>query len=412
MRNILLLPFLLLASAMQAQQSSVLFIGNSYTGVNDLPNTFRQVALSLGDTVTTSAQTPGGYTLNGHATTPATINAIESQPWDFVVLQEQSQLGALPLDITDTEIGALQLVAAIEQNDECTYPVFYMTWGRQNGDDLNCADFPFMCTYDGMQQGLRDNYVALAEANDAYVSPVGVAWKQVRDTHPFINLYNPDQSHPSVEGTYLAACVFYCTLFQQSCASASFVSSLQPDTAAILRNIASAIVLDSAATWNLDVPNGTDATFDGWSSNGPNDITYYHFGEGTHLWTCTNGELSSDANATFTFTMSGTYSFTHTYTDPCGNTDSVTWELEVGSVGMPEDIRYSPYRVSSIEEGTVDISGGKGDEVLSISDPSGRILLTRRLEAERVRISCASGLHIYRITDSTGAAWSGKILVH
>ena len=156
----------------------------------------------MGDTVTTAAQTPGGYTLNGHATTPATINAIESQSWDFVVLQEQSQLGALPFDITDTEIGALQLVAVIEQNDECTYPVFYMTWGRQNGDDLNCPDFPFMCTYDGMQQGLRDNYVTLAEANDAYVSPVGVAWKQVRDTHPLINLYNPDESHPAVEGTY------------------------------------------------------------------------------------------------------------------------------------------------------------------------------------------------------------------
>ena len=34
-------------------------------------------------------------------------------------------------------------------------------------------------------------------------------------------------------------------------------------------------VLDSSTTWNLDVPNGTDATVDGSSSNGPNDITYY-----------------------------------------------------------------------------------------------------------------------------------------
>ena len=407
----LILPALLLASATLAQQTSVLFIGNSYIGVNDLPNTFRQVALSMGDTVTTAAQTPGGYTLNGHATTPATINAIESQSWDFVVLQEQSQLGALPFDITDTEIGALQLVAVIEQNDECTYPVFYMTWGRQNGDDLNCPDFPFMCTYDGMQQGLRDNYVTLAEANDAYVSPVGVAWKQVRDTHPFINLYNPDESHPSVEGTYLAACVFYCTLFQQSCAGASFVSSLQPDTAAILQNIASAIVLDSAATWNLDVPNGTDATYDGYSSTGPNDITYYHFGEGTHLWTCTNGELSSDANATFTFTMSGTYSFTHTYTDPCGNTDSVTWELEVVIVGMPEAAGDSPYRVWSSGPGCVDVSGSTGAATITVVDAVGRTVRTQPLGAGRLRVPCASGIQVYRIANNAGAVWTGKVLV-
>ncbi|MBK9074722.1 MAG: PKD domain-containing protein [Flavobacteriales bacterium] len=147
--------------------------------------------------------------------------------------------------------------------------------------------------------------------------------------HPLINLYQADESHPSVEGTYLAACVFYSTLFQQSCAGASFTSSLPPATAAILQGIASTTVLDSSTTWNLDVPNGTDATVDGSSSNGPNDITYYHFGEGTHLWTCSNGQSSTDANPTFTFAGPGIYTFTHTYTDPCGNTDTVTWTGEV-----------------------------------------------------------------------------------
>ena len=408
----LLLPAWALAVATQAQQTSVLFIGNSYIGVNDLPNTFRQVALSLGDTVTTSAQTPGGYTLNGHATTPATLDAIASQPWDFVVMQEQSQLGALPFDVTDTELGAIQLVAAIEENDECTYPVFYMTWGRQNGDDLNCPDFPFMCTYDGMQQGLRDNYVALGEANDAYVAPVGVAWKQVRDTHPMINLYNPDGSHPSVEGTYLAACVFYCTLFQQSCAGASFVSTVQPDTAAILQGIASAMVLDSMTTWNLDVPNGTDATIDGYSSDGPNDITYYHFGAGTHLWTCSNGQTSTEASPTFTFTLSGDYTFTHTYTDPCGNTDTVTWTLEGVVVGVPETANTSPYRLSSIGHGLIEVVGATGGELLTLMDLRGRTLLTCRLKAEGLRISSPPGLQVYRITGTDGTSVTGKIAVN
>ena len=406
----LILPALLLASATQAQQTSVLFIGNSYTGVNDLPNTFRQVALSLGDTVTTSAQTPGGYTLIGHSTTPATLDAIASQPWDFVVMQEQSQLGALPFDVTDTELGALQLVAAIEENDECTYPVFYMTWGRQNGDDLNCADFPFMCTYDGMQQGLRDNYVALAELNDAFVAPVGVAWKQVRDTHPFINLYNPDGSHPSVEGTYLAACVFYSTLFQQSCVGAGFVSSVQPDTAAILRGIASAIVLDSIPTWNLDLALAIDAMYDS-SSTGPNEVTYYHSGQGTHLWTCTNGETSTAASPTFAFSMSGLYSFTHTYTDPCGNIDSVTWEFEMVIVGIPDAANASPYRVWSSGPGVMEVSGGSGDAAIMLVDALGRTIKTQRLSHGQERVPCSTGLQVYRIANDAGAVWTGKVLV-
>ena len=402
---------LLIALHGSAQQTSVLFIGNSYTAANDLPNTFRQLALSLGDTVTTAMQAPGGYTLMGHASTPATINAIESQPWDFVVMQEQSQLGALPLDITDTEIGAVQLVATIEQNDECTYPVFYMTWGRQNGDALNCPDFPFMCTYEGMQQGLRDNYVELSDSNDAYTAPVGMAWKKVREDHPLINLYQADESHPSVEGTYLAACVFYSTLFQQSCTGASFTSSLPPATAAILQGIASTTVLDSSTTWNLDVPNGTDATIDGSSSNGPNDITYYHFGEGTHLWSCSNGQSSTDANPTFTFAGPGIYTFTHTYTDPCGNTDTVTWTGEVYPIGIEEGIAVRPHHVSSPNALEVEVIGATGEEVLTIVDLSGRTLITRKLDTDHVRMHCPPGLHVWTIHDRSGRSRNGKVLV-
>lgn len=108
-----ILAALLLPTALRAQQTSVLFIGNSYTYVNDLPNTLRQLALSLGDTVTVASSAPGGYTLFQHSTYQPTLDAIAAQPWDYVVLQEQSQLGALPLDATNTEIGATQLVEAI-----------------------------------------------------------------------------------------------------------------------------------------------------------------------------------------------------------------------------------------------------------------------------------------------------------
>ena len=45
---------------------------------------------------------------------------------------------------------------------------------------------------------------------------VGDAWADVRTNHPEIELYQSDGSHPSVEGTYLAACVFYGALFQKS----------------------------------------------------------------------------------------------------------------------------------------------------------------------------------------------------
>lgn len=405
-----LIPLLLLLPSLAFSQTSVLFIGNSYIYSNDLPNTFRQLALSMGEEVTVASSAPGGYQLFQHSTYTPTLNAIAERDWDFVVLQEQSQIGALPLEVTNMEFGATALVEAIEENFECTYPVYYMTWGRQNGDELNCPNFPYMCTYNGMQQGLRDNYVALAEATDGYTAAVGAAWKNVRDSYPSINLYVADGSHPSVEGTYLAACVFYCTLFQESCAAATFNSSLPAETAAILRNVASTTVLNEPLTWNLDAANGTSALLDG-ATVGPDWITLIHNGEGTHLWTCTNGETFTTSTVTFTFTTPGIYQVTHTYNDPCGNTDTVTLTFDI-ALSMNELTSARLHRVFATTEGNITVEGARAGDSFRLYDPQGRLLQTKRISGETFTFRGPSGLHLWRITEPDGRASAGRVLVH
>ena len=404
-----LLPaFLLLPVALSAQ-TSVLFIGNSYIYANDLPNTLRQLALSLGEEVTVASSAPGGYTLLQHASYEPTQTAITSQQWDFVVMQEQSQLGALPVDATSTEYGALQLLADIEANFECTYPVFYMTWGRENGDALNCPNYPFMCTYDGMQQGLRNTYLYLATMNDAHVSPVGVAWKNVRDTQPQIDLYVDDGSHPSVAGTYLAACVFYCTFFQESCVDATFNSSLPAETAAILRGIASATVLDEPETWNLDEPNGTDALLDDYEL-GSDYVTVVHNGAGEHLWTCTNGQSFTTGTATFTFENSGSFVVTHTYNDPCGNTDTRTFTFDM-VVGLDESGARPQYNVMSNSPGLIEVRGAEAGGTLTVFDAQGRMLVNERIGGSTAHVACPEGLAFWRVSDEKGTMVSGKVVV-
>ncbi len=407
-----ILPIVLLASALhaQAQQTSVLFLGNSYTTANDLPNMFRQLALSLGTTVDVGVHAPGGYTLEDHYIDAASVAAIASQPWDFVALQEQSQLGAFPSTGTTMGVYAAQLIQMIEATNECAWPVFYMTWGRENGDAQSCVNYPFMCTYESMQQALRDNYVSIAVENDAYTAPVGVAWKHVRDDQPAIDLYEPDGSHPTAAGTYLAACVFYCTLFQQPCSGASYYSTLTAATATILQDIASATVLDSLDTWNLNVPNGTDASFivedDPWS----NDVICHHPGQGGHWWTCTNGQTSTTADPMFTFDNLGTYIITHAYADPCGNSDTATWFVEAVPIGVIEQglVPGSP-TVWSPAPSAVEVTGGTGE--LWIGDPLGRTVLQQLLNDDRARLHCPPGLHVWRIHDRAGNSHSGKIMV-
>lgn len=262
-----------------AQHTSVLFLGNSYTYVNNLPQTLKDLALSLGDSLVFDSNTPGGYTLLGHSTNTTSIQKINQQAWDYVVLQEQSQLPSFSPGQVSTAVYpyARMLDSIILANDSCSETLFYMTWGRQNGDASNCASYPPICTYDGMQQRLRESYMEMALNNHASVSPVGVAWKRVRENHPSINLYQADQSHPSIYGTYLAACVFYSSIYHKSSIGGFISVGISASEGLALQSIASSTVLDSLSLWQEhgDIPsaqfsysqNNNQITFTNQSDN-------------------------------------------------------------------------------------------------------------------------------------------------
>ena len=134
------------AVACCAQQArNVLFIGNSYTQVNNLPAMVAAIAESMGDRMTYQSNTPGGCTFSQHCTNQS-MQLIRSGEWDAVVLQEQSQLPSFPQSQVETEVFpyAKRLVDSIYANNPCCEPMFYMTWGRKNGDGQNAAEFPVL----------------------------------------------------------------------------------------------------------------------------------------------------------------------------------------------------------------------------------------------------------------------------
>ena len=129
---------------------NVLFLGNSYTAANNLPSLVSQMASSTGDQLLYDSRTPGGYRMMNHAADPTTLNKIASSSWDFVTLQGQSQetsLGAAFLH-ADVHPFAKALCDSIRSAHPCAEPLFYMTWGRENGDASNCSTSPWVCTYE------------------------------------------------------------------------------------------------------------------------------------------------------------------------------------------------------------------------------------------------------------------------
>ena len=83
--------FFLLPVFSFGQSYDVLFIGNSYTYANNMPQMVSDIALSFGDTLNFESSTPGGATFNVHSTNTNTLNKLSQLPWDYIVLQAQSQ---------------------------------------------------------------------------------------------------------------------------------------------------------------------------------------------------------------------------------------------------------------------------------------------------------------------------------
>ena len=221
-----------LALSAQDAPKRVLFIGNSYTEVNNLPQLVQRVAESVGDVVEYQSNTPGGCTFSQHCNN-GSMELIRQGGWDVVVLQEQSQLPSFPQSQVEADVFpyAQQLVSAVYASNPEGEAMFYMTWGRKEGDAPNAAYFPVLGTYEGMDSMLYERYMYMARTYDASVCPVGRVWRYLRANNPEIELYQLDNSHPSQAGSYAAACAFYTMIFHKSPLRIAFDSDLETSVA-------------------------------------------------------------------------------------------------------------------------------------------------------------------------------------
>lgn len=400
-------------SLANAQTTHVLFIGNSYTGVNDLPEMTRQLALSLGDTLMVAGSSPGGYTFQQHTTYAATQGLIDQRNWDFVVLQEQSQLPSFPPSQVASEClpYAAQLVDSIRAHSPCAEPVFYMTWGRQNGDAQNCASWPPVCTYEGMQQQLRQSYLQMAEDNSSSCAPAGMAWKRVRAEYPAINLYSSDGSHPSVAGSYLVACTMYSTIFRTGTVGASFVSSLDAATATTLQQVATSVVLDSLDTWNIGVHDPVALPQYDDLGNGTIGFSETSTGAVAHFWDLGDGSTSTESSFMHTYAANGTYTVVYVATDDCGRTDTSSFVVEITTTGITE-IATQGFRVWSDGSGLV-IHDLVGAGTLHLFDMQGRELAAYPIGAIGRQYVAApfSGVVLWRFAGLNGEMRNGVVVL-
>jgi hypothetical protein len=103
-------------------------------------------------------------------------------------------------------------------------PVFFMSWGYKNAPQMTGQ--------------LADAYTTEANANDALVIPAGLAYAKAIAKRPDLEFYQPDKRHPTLIGTYLAACTSYAAITGKSPVGNTYTGGVDPQIAQFLQTVA------------------------------------------------------------------------------------------------------------------------------------------------------------------------------
>ena len=193
--------------------SRILFIGNSYTSRNQLPRLLADLAAEATHPTRVEFDLvfAGGASLKRHWNAGVVQERLARQSWNYVVLQEQS---TLPVKNPARYHDNVRLFAP-EIARRGAKMALYLTWSRQQAPDT--------------QDRITAAVDQIAAEVDALVVPVGLAWRTVMATRSDVLLYTDDGSHPTVAGSYLAACVFLGTLFGEAPRGFSVSDALRLD---------------------------------------------------------------------------------------------------------------------------------------------------------------------------------------
>jgi hypothetical protein len=186
------------ASTRRVAPLKALFIGNSFTARNDLPCLIARLEAARGKRLEHRLISAGGASLRTHWNAGEAREAIQTGQYDQVILQEQSTLPVKNARRMHENVRVFD--EAIRASGART--VLYMTWARRSAPES--------------QQVITAAYADIGRELGAAVVPVGLAWQRFLRERGRLPLHDRDQSHPTLAGSYLAACVFLAVLFREN----------------------------------------------------------------------------------------------------------------------------------------------------------------------------------------------------
>ena len=296
---------------------NVLFIGNSYTHYNSMPFIFQKIATSKNIKINVEMNAKSNHTFKMHSQRLDMYDVIRSKKWDYIVLQGFSR--ELKYNKEQIDTASLpyikQILDSIYSRNSCTNVLLFMTWGYENG--YTELDSSATSTYVEMRQSIENGYQYISNQFDIPIVPIGLVWNAFRQKYPNIKLYQDDQQHPTINGSYLCASTFYTSIFKGT-AENSYIPKMDSLIAKKIQQFTFKEVMNSSDKFLLN-SNTLKVYSERLKTKGHIIHGYSNYPKADSLeWDLGNGIKSKSNNFSLTYKLSGTYLIKLTVFDKCG----------------------------------------------------------------------------------------------
>lgn len=353
----------------------VLFVGNSLTYYNNMPQTFEQLADEQGYHVTIDQHTPGGTGFVHHVANSTLYQKFRNEVWDYVILQPGSnESPGFSYPIEETIGRAKQLRDSILKYSPCASIHYYeISYGIVNNTEASFNQ------YLDRQTLIKNNLTQMANETGIPFVPVGECFRNsmINDDTYFLWV-NYGDIHPNPKGSYMAACSFYNGLFKQRITNTAVLGGLSEAEAQYIRGQAEETTFNtlddslittftSTANFNYEITAPATINFTNTSEN--YDSVLWDFGDGIT-------STSEVIEHTFDFTTNTSYTVTLTaYKDCKEHHKTFIVSDSILSVEEENDLNYFKVYPNPVES-IVNIEAIDGRQIdnISVVDISGKII--------------------------------------
>lgn len=209
-----------------AQSINILSLNNSLIDYNNQPMMFNEMVKMMGKDAQWNARTQLGRTLLYHYNDPVSRSLAMSGNWNYIILQEQS---SLPKDYPEILMQSVMLWkrALLERSDD-NVPTIILPMNWAYNDDWS----HFKESSAKLKRSYRD---VCREIPGIVICPIGLAYELLFDrkgAEVCSQLYT-DNRHPSLKASYLASCMEYAVIFQESPLTITYVPQGLSETDAL-----------------------------------------------------------------------------------------------------------------------------------------------------------------------------------